>query len=278
MPVGVIVIPMSMLISDIVGQLAGGQLSARDHVESCLSAMDSEDGRRAFISVAADTARQTADQIDTLRRDGRPLPAFAGVSLSVKDLFDMAGVVTRAGSRVLDSAAPASDDATVVARLKAAGFNIVGRTNMTEFAYSGLGMNPHHGNPRSPYGRDQGDGYVAGGSSSGSAVSICDGMAAATIGVAETDNAWRPNVSNLLASSAMPSAASVTVPSAPAAEASTVESVGSSSSESRFGAAIATIAASWALLRLPAIVSSVRLAARPSLPHRRSSGPSARAS
>ena len=182
MPVGVIVIPMSMLISDIVAQLAGGQLSARDHVESCLSAMDSEDGRRAFISVAADTARQTADQIDALRRDGRPLPAFAGVSLSVKDLFDMAGVVTRAGSRVLDSAAPASDDATVVARLKAAGFNIVGRTNMTEFAYSGLGMNPHHGNPRSPYGRDQGDGYVAGGSSSGSAVSICDGMAAATIG------------------------------------------------------------------------------------------------
>ena len=178
----VIVIAMSMMISDIAGQIAGGQLSARDHVESCLSAIDSEDGRRAFITVDADGARRTADQIDHMRAAGAALPAFAGVSLSVKDLFDVAGSVTRAGSRVLDNAAPAERDATVVARLKAAGFNIIGRTNMTEFAYSGLGMNPHYGDPRSPYGRDQGSGLVAGGSSSGSAVSIADSMAAATIG------------------------------------------------------------------------------------------------
>jgi aspartyl-tRNA(Asn)/glutamyl-tRNA(Gln) amidotransferase subunit A len=178
----VIVLGMTMLISHIADALASGQLSARDHLEGCLAAIDSEDGRRAFVTVHAEGARRNADQTDALRKAGATLPAFAGVTLSVKDLFDIAGEVTRAGSRVLDDAAPASTDATVVARLKAAGFNIIGRTNMTEFAYSGLGMNPHYGNPRSPYGRDIDEGFVAGGSSSGSAVSISDGMAAATIG------------------------------------------------------------------------------------------------
>ncbi|MDP7382347.1 MAG: amidase family protein, partial [Alphaproteobacteria bacterium] len=117
-----------------------------------------------------------------MRAAGAALPPFAGVTLSVKDLFDIAGEITRAGSRVLDGAAPAARDCSVVARLRAAGFNIIGRTNMTEFAYSGLGMNPHHGNPRSPWERDVDGGRVAGGSSSGSAVSISDGMSAATIG------------------------------------------------------------------------------------------------
>ena len=114
-----------------------------------------------------------------MRAAGAALPPFAEVTLSVKDLFDIAGEITRAGSRVLDSAAPAARDCSVVARLRAAGFNIIGRTNMTEFAYSGLGMNPHHGNPRSPWERDVDGGRVAGRSSSGSAVSISDGMSAA---------------------------------------------------------------------------------------------------
>jgi len=173
---------MSMFISQIAAQLATGALTARDHVEACLAAIDNEDGARAFITVNANSARAAADRIDTLRAAGATLPPFAGVTLSVKDLFDIAGEVTRAGSKVLDDAAPADRDATVVARLRAAGFIIIGRTNMTEFAYSGLGMNPHYGNPRSPYGRADGDGRIAGGSSSGSAVSIADGMAAATIG------------------------------------------------------------------------------------------------
>jgi len=171
-----------MLISDIAARLAAGTLAARDHVEACLAAIDSEDGARAFITVNDDAARAEADHIDSLRKAGATLPPFAGVTLSVKDLFDIAGEVTRAGSRVLDDAAPAGRDAIVVARLRSAGFIIIGRTNMTEFAYSGLGMNPHYGNPRSPYGRDEGEGRIAGGSSSGSAVSIADDMAAATIG------------------------------------------------------------------------------------------------
>ena len=162
--------------------LAAGTLAARDHLESCLAAADCEDGRRAFITVNSDAARAEADRIDELRAGGAALPPFAGVTLSVKDLFDIAGEVTRAGSRVLDDTAPAERDAVVVARLRAAGFLIIGRTNMTEFAYSGLGMNPHYGNPRSPWDRDNDGGRVAGGSSSGSAVSIADGMAAATIG------------------------------------------------------------------------------------------------
>ena len=171
-----------MSISKITGDLAAGKTTARQHLETCLEAIDSEDGRRAFITVNSDAARAEADRVDVMRTAGAALPPFAGVTLSVKDLFDIAGEITRAGSRVLDGAAPAARDCSVVARLRAAGFNIIGRTNMTEFAYSGLGMNPHHGNPRSPWERDADGGRVAGGSSSGSAVSISDGMSAATIG------------------------------------------------------------------------------------------------
>ena len=173
---------MTMILSDIAARLASGKLTARDHVESCLAAIDCEDGKRAFITVNAETARKQANRVDKLRAAGAALPPFAGVTLSVKDLFDIAGEVTTAGSRVLADAQPAARDATVLARLRAAGFIVIGRTNMTEFAYSGLGMNPHYGNPRSPFDRDRDGGRVAGGSSSGSAVSICDDMAAATIG------------------------------------------------------------------------------------------------
>ena len=155
---------MTMSISKITGDLAVGKTTARQHLETCLEAIDSEDGRRAFITVNSDAARAEADRVDAMRAAGAALPPFAGVTLSVKDLFDIAGEITRAGSCVLDGAAPAARDCSVVARLRAAGFNIIGRTNMTEFAYSGLGMNPHHGNPRSPWERDVDGGRVAGGS------------------------------------------------------------------------------------------------------------------
>ena len=108
------------------------------------------------------------------------LPHFAGIPISVKDLFDVEGNVTRAGSRLLDDAPPAAKDCTAVERLRAAGFVVVGRTNMTEFAYSGLGLNPHYGTPRNPY--DRATGRIPGGSSSGAAVSVTDGMAYAALG------------------------------------------------------------------------------------------------
>ena len=100
--------PMNMLISEIAQKLANGELSARDHLEKRLAAIDTEDGKRAFITVNAAEARAAADAIDSQRKEGRALPAFAGVTLSVKDLFDVRGEVTRAGSRVLDEAAPAT--------------------------------------------------------------------------------------------------------------------------------------------------------------------------
>src|SRR5207237_8743215 len=95
--------------------------------------------------------------------------SFAGIPVAIKDLFDIRGQVTRAGSRALEDSAPAEADATVVARLRRAGFVVIGRTNMTEFAYSGIGINPHYGTPKSVWRRNVG--HVPGGSSAGAAVS-----------------------------------------------------------------------------------------------------------
>jgi aspartyl-tRNA(Asn)/glutamyl-tRNA(Gln) amidotransferase subunit A len=100
--------------------------------------------------------------------------------VSVKDLFDIAGLPTTAGSVVLADAPPALVDAPAVRRLREAGAVVVGRTNMTEFAYSGIGQNPHHGIPRNPYDREIG--RIPGGSSSGAAISVTDGMCAVAIG------------------------------------------------------------------------------------------------
>jgi aspartyl-tRNA(Asn)/glutamyl-tRNA(Gln) amidotransferase subunit A len=105
---------------------------------------------------------------------------MAGIPVSIKDLFDEAGVVTLGGSRVRIGAPPAERDSAVVARLRAAGLVIVGRTNLTEFAYSGLGINPHYGTPRNAW--DRAAARIPGGSSSGAAISVSDGMAAAAIG------------------------------------------------------------------------------------------------
>ncbi len=135
-----------------------------------------------FLEVDAASARAAADAHDRLRAAGTVLSPLAGIPVSVKDLFDVAGQVTRAGSRLLAGSPPASADAPVVARLRHAGAVIVGRTNMTEFAFSGLGLNPHYGTPLSPYGRDTaGDARIAGGSSSGAAASVADGMAAVAL-------------------------------------------------------------------------------------------------
>ena len=125
-------------------------------------------------------ARTHADAIDALRASGGAPSPLAGIPISIKDLFDVEGQVTRAGSKVLDGAAPAEEDATVVARLRQAGLIPFGRTNMTEFAYSGLGLNPHYGTPLAPY--DRSTGRAPGGSSAGAAVSVADGMAFGAMG------------------------------------------------------------------------------------------------
>jgi aspartyl-tRNA(Asn)/glutamyl-tRNA(Gln) amidotransferase subunit A len=168
-------------LDDLAGALAGGR-SSRDLTEECLTRIaDTEgEGRRAFIKVHAEQARAAADFHDRSRRNGGASSRFAGIPVSIKDLFDIAGDVTTAGSIVLRDTVPAQRDAVAVARLKAAGFIAVGRTNMTEFAFSGLGINPHYGTPLNPY--DRKAARIPGGSSSGAAVSVTDGMAYAALG------------------------------------------------------------------------------------------------
>ena len=169
-------------LTDLAASLAAGHTTSRALVEDCLAriADPAGEGARTFIAVAADAARAQADATDTLRRHGRAAGPFAGIPISVKDLFDVAGEVTAAGSVVLAEAPPATAHAPVIARVLAAGFIPVGRTNMTEFAFSGLGINPHHGTPAAPW--DRATRRVPGGSSSGAAVSVADGMAFAALG------------------------------------------------------------------------------------------------
>jgi aspartyl-tRNA(Asn)/glutamyl-tRNA(Gln) amidotransferase subunit A len=163
-------------------QLTKGEVSSRALVERALDRISDPggEGARAFVSVAADEARSQADELDRRRATGKALPRFAGIPLAIKDLFDIAGQVTRAGSRILANSPPAVSDATAIARLRAAGFVFIGRTNMTEFAYSGLGLNPHYGTPLNPF--DRRTGRIPGGSTSGGGVAVADGMAPASIG------------------------------------------------------------------------------------------------
>ena len=118
--------------------------------------------------------------MDAQRRGGAKLPALAGIPISIKDLFDEAGVVTLGGSKVLVGTPPATRDSTVVERLRKAGAVIVGRTNLVEFAYSCLGINPHYGTPKNVF--DRATGRIPGGSTSGGAISVTDGMVAGAIG------------------------------------------------------------------------------------------------
>jgi aspartyl-tRNA(Asn)/glutamyl-tRNA(Gln) amidotransferase subunit A len=161
--------------------LAAGK-SSRSLVEECLARIQDPagEGRRTFLKVHADQTRAAADYIDTLRRHGAAPSRFAGIPVSVKDLFDIAGDVTTAGSVALRDAPVATRDARAVARIRAAGFIPIGRTNMTEFAFSGVGLNPHYDTPRNPY--DRAIGRMPGGSSSGAVVSVTDGMAVGALG------------------------------------------------------------------------------------------------
>ena len=162
--------------------LRDGATTAATLVEEALEhiAQPCGEGAHVFTKVYAEQARAAARASDILRGSGLVRSPLEGLPVSIKDLFDVAGETTLAGSCVLKGAAPASDDAEVVRRLRAAGAIIIGRTNMTEFAYSGLGLNPHYGTPRNAW--DRSSGRIPGGSSSGAAVSVTDGMAVAGIG------------------------------------------------------------------------------------------------
>ncbi len=163
-------------IADAAAALAQGRVSARSLVDAALEriADPAGEGSRAFVAVHASAARVAADAIDTLRHHGLAPSPWAGIPITIKDLFDEKGHVTRAGSLALSDAAPAAANALVVTRLQRLGFIVIGRTNMVEFAFSGLGVNPHYGTPKSPW--DRATGRLPGGSSSGAAVAAADYM------------------------------------------------------------------------------------------------------
>ena len=169
-------------IADIAKDLHEGAVTSRGLVEDALAKIEDPagEGSRTFIRVFRDAAVAAADASDRLRAVGMVPSPLAGIPVSIKDLCDVAGVTTYAGSRTRQNAPPATRDAPVVARLRAAGAVIVGTTNLTEFAVGGLGLNPHFGDCRNPY--DRKTGRVPGGSSAGAAVSVTDGMAAMGLG------------------------------------------------------------------------------------------------
>ena len=169
-------------IADIAADLETGRATSRALTEDALARIEDPDGEgpRAFIRVFGESALAAAEASDRLRAAGVVPSPLAGVPVSIKDLCDVAGLTTHAGSVTMRNTPPAERDAPVVARLRAAGAVIMGTTNMTEFAVGGLGLNPHFGDCRNPY--DRATGRVPGGSSSGAAISVTDGMAAAGLG------------------------------------------------------------------------------------------------
>ncbi|MGY2047335.1 amidase [Methylobacterium sp. JK268] len=150
----------------------------RDDLERRLAAIAEPAGRHVFTRLYEETARAEAEAADARRRAGLSLGPLDGVIVSIKDLFDVAGEPTTAGSTIRRESPPAPADAPVVARLRRAGAVIVGKTNMSEFAFSGLGLNPHYGTP----GNAADPARLPGGSSSGAGVSAALGTSDVAIG------------------------------------------------------------------------------------------------
>jgi aspartyl-tRNA(Asn)/glutamyl-tRNA(Gln) amidotransferase subunit A len=167
-------------VAQLERDLSAGRTTSRELIEQALAKIAAPygEGARAFIKVYAESARAEADYADKLRKQGVRRSPIDGLPVSLKDLFDVAGDVTRAGSKVL--AIEAKQDAVAVARLRAAGAIFVGRTNMVEFAFGGVGLNPHYGTPRNPW--DRRSPRVPGGSSSGAAVAQAEGMCLMALG------------------------------------------------------------------------------------------------
>lgn len=165
-------------LQSISRDIASGKITRSAVVDAALTraADPGGIGSLVFTRLNAKEARSTGQQQDEAAHAG----ALSGIPISIKDLFDVRGEVTTAGSTVLARAKPAAQDAIAIARLKQAGAIVVGRTNMTEFAFSGVGLNPHYGTPPNPYERSKR--LLPGGSSSGAAVSVSDGMAVAALG------------------------------------------------------------------------------------------------
>ena len=170
-------------ISDARAAVADSQRTAEAIMAGCIAAAQGPRCAGAWVSTDFEGALQTAAAVDAACRAGATLPPLAGLAVSIKDLFDVRGQTTAAGSRVLASTPAASADAAAVARLRNAGAVFIGRTNMSEFAFSGVGINPHYGTPTNAAAWSaQGPARVPGGSTSGGATSVAAGAAFAALG------------------------------------------------------------------------------------------------
>lgn len=169
--------PLAVIARD----LREGRVTSEQLIEEALDRIADPDGEgaRAFLTVYPHGARAAARAVDAMRKEGMTISALAGIPISIKEAFDVAGSSMRVGSKVYSDSPKAIRDAAVVRRIRAAGMVIVGRTNLPEFAYSTVGLNPHYGTPLNPY--DRVTGRTPGGSSSGAVVSVTDGMAAVAL-------------------------------------------------------------------------------------------------
>jgi aspartyl-tRNA(Asn)/glutamyl-tRNA(Gln) amidotransferase subunit A len=160
--------------------IQSGQLDPRDLAARTFDDIAAYPDQTIFLQLTEERARREAEASRRRIKEGRSLGALDGIPIAWKDLFDLKGMPTPAGSVVLADAAPAARDADVVANLARAGMVSVGRVNMSEFAFSGLGINPHYGTPANPRATD---GHrLPGGSSSGSAVAVAAGLVPVAMG------------------------------------------------------------------------------------------------
>lgn len=174
---------MPIDLTEALASLRLGRHAARSLLDESLALADAAACEHVFLRRFDEEARAAADASDAAVARGDPRPTLGGLAVSVKDLFDVAGQPTTAASAAMDDAAPAERDAPVVARLRAAGAALTGHTNLSEFAFSGVGINPHHGTPRNPVTHAiDGLARIPGGSTSGSAVSVATGAAWAALG------------------------------------------------------------------------------------------------
>ncbi len=174
---------MTVDLSTAREQILAGRSRAASCMDGCIAASAAPASAHAFISQRFDLARSVAASVDAAFALGAPLPPLAGLAVSIKDLFDVQGEVTAAGSIVLADAPPARTDCPAVARLRRAGAAFIGRTNMSEFAFSAVGINPHHGTPaNAATARFDATARIPGGSTSGGAVSVASGAAWAALG------------------------------------------------------------------------------------------------
>jgi 1-carboxybiuret hydrolase len=164
--------------AEIASAVRAGRISAQSVLEDTLARIDASAALGAFTDICADRARTAAALIDAKVAAGDDPGPLAGVPIAVKNLYDIKGMTTRAGSRINRSHPPATQDATLVARLEAAGAVLVGALNMGEYAYDFTGENVHDGPSRNPHDPTR----MSGGSSGGSGVAVAAGLVSIALG------------------------------------------------------------------------------------------------